>query len=84
MTNLNASFNQYGFYFELDGARNWFTDIYTDANADPGILEITLIGIFEDKESLQHTDAIDIYLLPAKIPIKGGDFVVRAMKNTNL
>jgi len=72
MANLNASFNQYGFYFVLVGSRSWFTDIYTDANADPSILEITLTGIFDDKESLQHADAIDLYLLPAKIPIKGG------------
>ncbi len=75
MGNLNASYNQYGFYFKLIGSRDWFTDIYTDINADPDILEITLSGIFDDKESLQHTDAIDIYLLPAKIPIKGGGFV---------
>ncbi len=56
MENLNASYNQYGLYFELKGARDWFTDIYTDVNIDPGILEITLIGIFEDEASLQHSN----------------------------
>ena len=75
MQNLNSSYNQYGFYFELSGSRDWFTNDYTSADADPAILEITLSGIFDDPAALQHKDAIDIYLLPLNIPIKGGGFV---------
>lgn len=73
--NLNSSYNQDGLYFKLIGSRDWFTDKYTDPYADPGILEISLVGIFEDPQSLQHSDAIDIYLLPKNIPIEGGGFV---------
>lgn len=73
--NLNSSFNQYGLYFELSGTRDWYTDKYTDVDAYPGTLESILSGIFEDQQSLQHSDAIDIYLLPANIPVKGGGFV---------
>ncbi len=68
MENLNSSFNQYGFYFELSGARDWFTNIYTDPNREP----MALLGIFDDPKSLQHTDAIDIYLLPSNSKAAGG------------
>jgi hypothetical protein len=68
MTNLNSSFNQYGFYFELIGARDWVTDIYSDPESEG----IVLSGIFDDPGSLQHTDAIDIYLLPSDSQISGG------------
>ncbi len=73
--NLNSSFNQYGIYFELSGTRDWYSNQYADANADPDVLEIQLTGIFEDPQALQHSDAIDIYLLPADLPIEGGGFV---------
>ncbi|MDH3709048.1 MAG: zinc-dependent metalloprotease [Cyclobacteriaceae bacterium] len=72
---LNSSFNQYGIYFELSGTRDWYSNQYADANADPDVLEIQLTGLFEDPQALQHSDAIDIYLLPADLPIKGGGFV---------
>jgi len=68
MENLNASFNQYGFYFELSGARKRLTNVYTDPNRQA----TTLIGIFDDPKSLQHTEAIDIYLLPSNSKIRGG------------
>lgn len=66
--NLNSSFNQYGFYFELIGSRDWVSDVYSDPESE-GII---LSGIFDDPESFQHTDAIDIYLLPSDSQIRGG------------
>ena len=33
---------------------------------------ITLLGVFEDPQSFQHEDAIDIYLLPANSEVSGG------------
>ena len=68
LRNLNSSFNQYGFYFKLIGDREWFTNAYTN----PNMLPIALIGIFDDPYSLQHTDAIDIYLLPSNSQVSGG------------
>ena len=68
MNNLNSSFNQYGLYFKQSGSRDWLTEIY----GDPESQGIILSGIFDNPESLQHADAIDIYLLPADSRISGG------------
>jgi len=66
--NLNSTFNEYGFYFQLTGARDWFTNTYSD----PDRHAFTLLGIFDDPGSFQHDDAIDIYLLPLNSKINGG------------
>jgi hypothetical protein len=68
MENLNSSFNHYGIYFQLAGARDWFTRTYTD----PERHNLSLLGIFDDPNSLQHEDAIDIYLLPSNSKVSGG------------
>ncbi|MDH4091967.1 MAG: T9SS type A sorting domain-containing protein [Cyclobacteriaceae bacterium] len=68
LKNLNSTLNPYGFYFKLIGARDWINNFYTNPNQ----LAIELTELANDPNSLQHTDAINIYLLPSNSPIRGG------------
>ncbi len=68
MTNLNAALNPYGFYFKLIGARDWINNVYTNPNQQA----IELTELANDPNSLQHSDAINIYLLPSNSQIRGG------------
>ncbi len=38
ISNLNSSFNQYGFYFQLSGSRDWQNNFYANPNT-PGLLK---------------------------------------------
>lgn len=58
INNLNSSYNQYGFYFEKSGSRDWYNNFYSN----PGTPQMALQGIFNHPDASLHAYQHDRYL----------------------